>query len=134
MKVLYSVIAEDAQLRHDGRMDVHGIFHELYAPGFPAKQDRLTLVTTIEWDATERGAIDFTVNLLDPQRAPALTINAQTQVEDQYAVHRPARTQMAIPIDGLVFPIAGSYEFQLTVGEHTEPLTPIYLIEDANAH
>jgi len=134
VKVLYSVIAEDAQLRHDGRMDVHGIFHELYAPGFPAKQDRLTLVTTIEWDATERGAIDFTVNLLDPQRAPALTINAQTQVEDQYAVHRPARTQMAIPIDGLVFPIAGSYEFQLTVGEHTEPLTPIYLIEDANAH
>ena len=134
MKVLYSVIAEDAQLRHDGRMDVHGVFHELYAPGFPAKQDRLTLVTTIEWDATERGAIDFTVNLLDPDRAPALTINAQTQVEDQYAVHRPARTQMAIPIDGLVFPSAGTYEFQLTVGEHSEPLTPIYLIEDENAH
>jgi hypothetical protein len=134
VKVLYSVIAEDAQLRHDGRMDVHGIFHELYAPGFPAKQDRLTLVTTIEWDATERGAIDFAVNLIDPQRAPALTINAQTQVEDQYAVHRPARTQMAIPIDGLVFPTAGTYEFQLTVGEHTEPLTPIYLIEDENAH
>lgn len=133
MKVLYSVIAEDAQLRHDGRMDVHGIFHELYAPGFPAKQDRLTLVTTIEWDATERGAIDFTVNLIDPARAPALTINAQTQVEDQYAVHRPARTQMAIPIDGLVFPAAGTYEFQLTVGDHTEPLTPIYLIEDADA-
>jgi hypothetical protein len=134
VKVLYSVIAEDAQLRHDGRMDVHGIFHELYAPGFPAKQDRLTLVTTIEWDATERGAIDFTVNLLDPQRAPALTINAQTQVEDQYAVHRPARTQMAIPIDGLVFPTAGTYEFQLTVGEHTQSLTPIYLIQDENAH
>jgi hypothetical protein len=134
VKVLYSVIAEDAQLRHDGRMDVHGIFHELYAPGFPAKQDRLTLVTTIEWDASERGAIDFTVNLLDPQRAPALTINAQTQVEDQYAVHRPARTQMAIPIDGLVFPTAGTYEFQLTVGEHSEPLTPIYLIEADHAH
>jgi hypothetical protein len=134
VKVLYSVIAEDAQLRHDGRMDVHGIFHELYAPGFPAKQDRLTLVTTIEWDASERGAIDFTVNLLDPDRAPALTINAQTQVEDQYAVHRPARTQMAIPIDGLVFPRAGIYEFQLTVGEHSQPLTPIYLIENEHAH
>ena len=134
MKVLYSVIAEDARLRHDGRMDVHGIFHELYAPGFPARQDRLTLVTTIEWDATERGAIDFTVNLLDPDRAPALTINAQTQVEDQYAVHRPARTQMAIPIDGLVFPTAGTYEFQLVIGDHSEPLTPIYLIEEEHAH
>ncbi len=129
MKVLYSVIAEDAQLRHDGRMDVHGIFYELYAPGFPAKQDRLTLVTTIEWDATERGAIDFTINLMDPDRAPALTINAQTQVEDQYAVHHPARTQMAVPINGLRFLTAGTYEFQLTVGEHTETLTPLYLIE-----
>ena len=134
MKVLYSVISEEAQLRHDGRMDVHGIFHELYARGFPARQDRLTLVTTIEWEASERGAIDFTVNLLDPDRAPVLTINAQTQVEDEYAVHRPARTQMAIPIDGLTFPRTGTYEFELTVGEHKQPLTTLYLIEDAHAH
>jgi hypothetical protein len=134
VKVLYSVIAEEAQLRHDGRMDVHGIYHELYARGFPARQDKLTLVTTIEWDASERGDIDFTVNLLDPGRSPVLTINAQTQVEDQYAVHRPARTQMAIPIDGIVFPAAGTYEFQLTVGDHVQALTPIYLVEDEHAH
>ena len=134
MKVLYSVIAEDAKLRHDGRMDVHGIFHELYARGFPARQDRLSLVTTIEWTAEERGAIDFTVNLLDPDRAPVLTINAQTQVEDEYAVHRPARTQMAIPIDGLTFPRTGTYEFELTVGEHKQPLANLYLIEDEHAH
>jgi hypothetical protein len=134
VKVLYSVIAEDAQLRNDGRMDVHGIFHELYARGFPAQQERLTLVTTIEWDASERGAIDFAVNLLDPDRGPVLTINAQTQVEDQYAVHRPARTQMAIPIDQLVFPRAGAYEFELTVGGTKQPLAPIYLIEDPDAH
>lgn len=130
MKVLYSLIAEDARLRHDGRMDVHGIFHELYAPGFPARQDRLTLVTTIEWDATERGDIDFSVNLLDPDGSPVLTINAQTQVEDRYAVHRPARTQMAIPMDAVVFPRSGAYVFELTVGEARQALAPIYLIEE----
>lgn len=134
MKVLYSVIAEHAELRHDGRMDVHGIFHELYARGFPAQQERLTLVTTIEWDASERGDIDFSVNLLDPDRSPVLTINAQTQVADEYAVHRPARTQMAIPIDQLIFPRAGAYEFELTVGETKQALAPIYLIEDPDAH
>jgi hypothetical protein len=134
VKVLYSVIAENAELRHDGRMDVHGIFHELYARGFPARQDRLSLVTTIEWAPEERGAIDFSVNLLDPDRAPVLTINAQTQVEDEYAVHRPARTQMAIPIDGLMFPRTGTYEFELTVGEHKQALTTLYLIEDEHAH
>ena len=134
MKVLYSVIAEDAELRADGRMDVHGIFHELYARGFPARQDRLSLVTTIEWDDAERGAIDLSLNLLDPDRSPVLTINAQTQVEDQYAVHRPARTQMAVPIDNLVFPRAGAYEFELTVGDVKQALAPIYLIEDPDAH
>ena len=130
MNVLYSLIAEDAHLRHDGRMDVHGIFQELAAPGFPARQDRLTLVTTIEWDDSERGAIDFSVNLLDPDRSPVLTINAQTQVEDEYAVNRPARTQMAIPVESIVFPRAGTYEFELTVGEERVPLVPIYLMED----
>ncbi|MBB4637001.1 DUF6941 family protein [Longimicrobium terrae] len=134
MNVLYSVIAEEANLRHDGRMDVSGIFHELYAPGFPAQQERLTLVVTMEWAAEERGSIDFSVNLLDPARSPVLTINAQTQVEDQYAIHRAARTQMAIPMDGIVFPTPGTYQFELTVGEHKEDLAKIYLIEDANAH
>jgi hypothetical protein len=130
MKVLYAVIAEEAHLRHDGRMDVHGIFHELYARGFPAEQDQLSLVVTIEWSADERGEIDFAVNLLDPDRSPVLTINAQTQVEDRYAVHRPARTQMAIPVEKLRFPRAGTYEFELSVGDHREPLAPIHLIED----
>jgi hypothetical protein len=134
VKVLYSVIAENATLRHDGRMDVHGIFHELYAPGFPAQQDRLTLVTTIEWNPDERGAIDFSVNLLDPARSPVLTINAQTEVADEYAIHRPARTQMAIPIDNLVFPGPGTYEFELTVGEVKQGLLQLYLVEDAHAH
>jgi hypothetical protein len=134
VRVLYSVVAEDAELRHDGRMDVHGIFHELYARAFPARQDRLSLVTTMEWTAEERGAIDFTVNLLDPDGAPVLTINAQTQVADEYAVHRPARTQMAIPIDGIMFPRAGTYTFELTVGETRQPLAGLYLIEDEHAH
>ena len=133
MKVLYAVIAENAQLRHDGRMDVHGVFHELYAPGFPARQDALTLVVTLEWDDDERGEIDFAVNLMDPGRSPVLTVNAQTTVEDQYAVHRPARTQMAIPIDGLVFPRPGAYEFELTVGDAKQALAPLYLVQDENA-
>ena len=130
MRVLYSLVAEDAQVRHDGRMDVHGVFQELYAPGFPAQQESLTLVATLEWAPQERGNIDFSVNLLDPSRTPVLTINAQTEVEDRYAVHRPARTQMAIPIQGLRFPAPGTYEFELTVGEHTETLCPLYLIHD----
>jgi hypothetical protein len=133
MRVLYAVIAEDAHLRHDGRMDVHGIFHELYAAGFPARQDRLTLVTTLEWEAAERGAIAFSVQLLDPDGSPALTINAETEVEDRYAVHRPARTQMAIPVENIVFPRAGTYVFVLTVGEVAQPLTPLYLVESADA-
>jgi hypothetical protein len=41
---------------------------------------------------------------------------------------------MAIPIDQLVFPRAGVYEFELTVGETKQPLAPIYLIEDPDAH
>jgi hypothetical protein len=55
-------------------------------------------------------------------------------VEDQYAIHRPARTQMAIPIDQLIFPRAGTYVFELTVGETKQDLTPIYLVEDPDAH
>jgi hypothetical protein len=130
VKLLYAMLCEDAHIRHDGRLDVHGIFHQLYAPGFPAQQDAMTLAVAVEWGPDERGRIDFGIDLVDPTNSPVLSISGHTDVEDQGAMQGPPQTRLVMPLNGVVFPAAGTYTFELKVGEARLPLTPIHLIEN----
>jgi hypothetical protein len=133
MRVLYAAVCEDATMRGDGRMDLHGIFHQLYAPGFPAKQERVTLVVVIEWESEERGRIAFGIDLLDPSGAPALSVSGHSDVDDAAGGEGPPQTRLVLPMEGVVFPMAGSYEFELRVGELRSALTPLHLIHNADA-
>ena len=38
----------DAQAGPDGKLDIHGVFNELHAPAFPARQDQMVLVGIVE--------------------------------------------------------------------------------------
>lgn len=133
MKVLYSFLCEDANPRHDGRVDVTGIFTQLYAPGFPAQQDRMVLVAAIEWDAVERGQIPFSIDLLDPDRAPVGTISGGSEVRDVPDLAGPPQTRLVMPLENVVFPKEGTYEFELKVGDARQVLALLHLIENPDA-
>ncbi|HEX5724899.1 MAG TPA: hypothetical protein VFX98_05505 [Longimicrobiaceae bacterium] len=129
MKVLYALICEDADARDDGRLDVRGVFHQLYAEGFPARQEAMTLAIAIEWEPHERGIFQFAVDLLDPTRSPVLTISAETDVQHHGGPSEaPLRSQMVLPLSDVVFPREGTYVFELKVGEERRPLAPLHLI------
>ena len=94
MRVLYAVICEHAEERADRRLDVHGIFHQLYAPGFPASQDRLVLALALEWDSEDAGRRELKIDLVDPSGSPCLTIRGHTDVvqrPENDAPRRPTR-------------------------------------------
>lgn len=130
MKVLYALLCEDAQARSDGRMDVHGIFHQLYAPGFPASQDRLVLVVNLEWTDAEAGRNEFRIDLLDPDASPTLTISGHTDVTVRAPGEAPPQTRIVMPLENVVFPAEGTYEFELQVGEERRRIAPLHLIRD----
>jgi len=135
MKVLYALLCEQAQERHDGRLDVHGVFHQLYAPAFPAQQERMTLAVAVEWEPQERGKIDFSIELMDPSRSPALSITGHTDVSDLQPFQGPPQTRLIMPLDGVVFPAEGTYVFELAVGGgERQRLAPLHLIRDPGAN
>jgi hypothetical protein len=47
MYVQLALVCDEARVRPDGKMDIEGIFNDLAAPGFPAKQERMVLITTV---------------------------------------------------------------------------------------
>jgi hypothetical protein len=134
MKVLYALLCEQAQERNDGRLDVHGVFHQLYAPAFPAQQDRMTLAVAVEWEPHERGKIEFSIELMDPARSPALSITGHTDVSERQPMQGPPQTRMVMPLDGVVFPAEGTYAFELVVAGERQRLAPLHLIRDAGSN
>jgi hypothetical protein len=130
MKLLYALLCEDAQERQDGRLDVHGVFHQLYAPGFPAQQEHMTLAVAVEWEPIERGRIEFSIELVDPSNSPVVTISGHTDVADQQPMQGPPQTRVVMPLDNIVFPAEGSYAFELVVKGERQRLAPLHLIRD----
>lgn len=115
MHLQLSLVCDDARMRADGKMDVQGVFNDLAAPGFPAKQERMVLVTTIEWSRDDEGRHKFKVDLVGPDGRPSLTVDGHTDVDRRPADRPPPRTRLILPLENVIFPRPGRYDFQLRV-------------------
>lgn len=114
MKLLLGLVCDRAQQSPDGRLFIEGQYHDLYAPGFPAKHD-LTLVTVLEWARSDHGRYNFTVELTDPEGNPSLRGSGYTEVVEAAEGGPQARTYYIEPLQEVVFPMAGEYRFRLQV-------------------
>lgn len=123
MELILAVACEEARARPDGRLDLEGVFDELSAPGFPARQDTLTVVFVMEWPPEQEGRQEFRADLLHEDGTRVLTIEGHTDVSAE-ARRRP-RTRLIMPMKDVIFPRAGEYRFRLTVGD--EALTALSL-------
>jgi hypothetical protein len=115
MYLQLSLVCDEARMRPDGKMDVEGVFNDLVAPGFPAKQERMVLVTTIEWDRGDEGRNKFKVDLVGPDGRPSLTVDGHTDVDPRPADRPPPRTRLILPLEEVVFPRPGRYTFEVRV-------------------
>ncbi len=129
MRILASSLCDHAAATPDGKLDVHGIFHDLYAPGFPARQDRMTLVLSLEWGRGDSGRFGFRVDVTGPGRQRILTVEGQSEVTPRPADRPPPRTRLVLPLEDVVFPVPGRYEFRITAKGRTLRGPVLYLIE-----
>ena len=112
----------------DGKLDLHGVFHDLYAPGYPARQDRMTLVLTLEWDRNDNGRHAFRIDVRDPEGRPTLTVDGESDVTPGPAGRPPPRTRLVMPLEHVVFPVPGRYEFTVKVKGHVLPGPSLHLV------
>lgn len=115
MKLLLALLCDHAALNREGKLDIHGVFTDLYAPGFPARQDRVVLVMMLEWEREDEGRFAFRVDLVSPDGSPTLTLNGHTDVDRRADDRPPARTQLVMPLESVVFPRPGPYAFRVRV-------------------
>ena len=107
----------DAGNGSDGKLDIHGVFNELRAPDFPARQDRIVLVGIIHWQRDLHGRIPFSVHLTDPDGKAIFSIEGHTDVEVRADTMAPAKTQFILPMENVMFPTPGHYRVKININD-----------------
>lgn len=133
MQLLLALVCDDAATNEQGKLDVHGVFNDLYAPGFPAKQDRMVLVVVVEWDRDDQGRYRFRVDLEDEAGKPTLSVEGYSDVDQREPNRPPPRTRLVMPLEDVVFPTPGAYTFKLRMKGQTLPGPSLYLVEATEA-
>lgn len=128
MRILASALCDHAAASPDGKLDVRGIFHDLYAPGFPARQARMTLVLALEWDRADSGRYTFRVDIRGPDGRTTLTVEGHSEVTPRPADRPPPRTRLVLPLEDVVFPEPGRYDFRVTAKGRALRGPVLYLI------
>jgi len=113
MELQLALVCDHAAATAEGKLDVHGIFNDLYAPAFPAVQDRMVLVLAVEWSRSDSGRYLFRVELVDPEGKPTLSVDGHTEVDARPDDRPPARTRLVLPLEKVVFPGPGEYRFKV---------------------
>ena len=129
MALRFSTICDDARSTPDGKLDIQGVYHDLAAPGFPARQDRIVLVIVIEWEREDHGRYLFKADLEDQEGNVSITVEGETEVHLPGPNHPPARSQLIMPLENIVFPKSGQYAFVIRVNGQTLQGPSLYLME-----
>ena len=129
VRIRLSAVCEDARATPEGRIDLHGVFHDLAAPGFPAEQDRLVLVAVLEWGRGDHGRHLFRADLEDEHGNSSLTVQGETDVRASPPDRPPARSHLILPMENVIFPHPGQYTFSIKVKGGVIEGPGIYLME-----
>lgn len=129
MRLLASALCDHASAGPDGKLEMRGVFHDLYAPGFPARQERMVLVLAVEWDREDEGRYSFRIDVTGPDGRPTLTVEGQSDVTPRPPDRPPPRTRLAMPLEEVVFPVPGRYDFQVKLKGRTLQGPTLYLVE-----
>lgn len=115
MELQLAFFCDEAQEGADGKLTARGIFHDLFAPGFPAMQGRMILVMVMDWDRKDRGRHNLKAELVGPDGRIVLTVDGHSDVEAPSPQGPPARTRLVMELEKAVFPQPGRYHLRIMV-------------------
>ena len=126
MEIDLALLADAATVDGAGKLNILGIFDRLGAGSFPARHPRMALVLRFSAGQNETGKHQVEIVLRDPDGGEVVRMDGEMSLgPGPGSGGNIIRVPHVLNLDGLVFPKAGTYGFDVKVdGEHrvTVPL------------
>ncbi|MDH3206379.1 MAG: hypothetical protein OEO79_07195 [Gemmatimonadota bacterium] len=127
MEVDLALLADAATIDGSGKLNILGIFDRLTTSSFPTRHPRLSLVLRFAAGLQEVGKHEVGIKLKAPDGKELVRIDGEMNLAPGPSGSGGAiLVPHVLNMDGLIFPAAGRYAFDVRVdGEHhvTIPLT-----------
>lgn len=133
MELQLALFCDDAQETPDGKLNVQGVFHDLFAPGFPAMQERMVLILVLDWGRNDEGQYNLKAELVAPDGSVVLTVDGHSDVAPVPAGSPPPRTRLVMPLEKAVFPKPGKYHLRVMVKGKRFKGPSLHLVETEGA-
>ena len=127
MKLILFLVADYANITRDGKLNLMGIFNDIYAQNFPARHSSMHLVAKLAAELGEYGQTrDFTVKLLDADGNSIFDLSGQLQVPPGGQGRIP-EVNLILELKDITFPKEGFYQFVLLVDKDHKGELSIYV-------
>lgn len=115
MELVTFLAADYANIAQGGKLNVMGIFRNIYAPVFPAMHPTMFLVIILGAELGEFGEDrTMTIKLMDADGKEMLKLTNPLKVPNMKGGLRP-EINAILALNGIVFPSPGRYQFSLQV-------------------
>lgn len=127
MDVELFLAADYANIDQMGKLNVMGIFREIYAPSFPAKHSSMFIIVGLKAQLGEYGTSRLiTIKILDPDGKEILNFKKQVDIPKGQGGRRP-EVNVIVGVRDLVFPEPNTYQLVLQVDSDTKSEFPLYV-------
>lgn len=124
-----ALIADDANLSQEGKLNVLGAFDRIAAATYPTMHPKMVFVMRVEAGHGDGGRrVPIRVQLVDDTGGVLFEAGGELQAPDV----RPgdvATSYQIFPLVGVVFERPGLYHFVATLGENPPHRTPLVLVK-----
>lgn len=132
MKIDLAFLSDAATVDAAGKLSVLGIFDRIHAQEFPARHGRLCLVLRMETHAADAGDRTAEIRLVTPGGEDLVRLDGKIHVGPTLS-DLPSRIPQVLNLDGVVFPEAGAYLFEIRIDGDLLATVPLLLQSAAAA-
>jgi hypothetical protein len=129
MEVTLAVLADGANVSQDGKLNILGVFNALGATMFPVMHPQMYLVLRFEATRAEEGKTKkVEIQLADSDGTKLFAIGSNLMVPPG-APGQPIRMNHILAMNGVRFPKAGDYVFNILVGDDQKAAVDLRIVE-----
>lgn len=125
MELLTILAADYANIAQGGKLNVMGIFRNIYATNFPAQHPSMVLIVKLGADLGEYGdERNLIIKLLDADGKELVRFENLIKIPQPVGGQRP-EVNAILALNGVIFPAPGRYQFSVQVDKDFKGQLPL---------